>query len=159
MFCMARRRKNPYAVALGRRGGKVGGKARAANMTPKERSESARNAVMARWAMQRGTRVVDSKTENWLKFQRLVKKWKKQRGASSSITETIAMPAYQEIIGMGEKAVPLLLAQLRSEGDEPDQWFWALRAITGENPVKPEERGNFRKMSQAWLAWSEQYVW
>jgi hypothetical protein len=109
--------------------------------------------------MQRETFVVDSKTENWLKFQKLVKKWKKQRGASSSITETIAMPAYQEIIGMGEKAVPLLLAQLRSEGDEPDQWFWALRAITGENPVKPEERGNFRKMSQAWLAWSEQYVW
>jgi hypothetical protein len=88
-----------------------------------------------------------------------VRKWKKQRGARSSITETVAMPAYQEIIGMGEKAIPLLLAQLRSEGDQPDQWFWALRAITGENPVKPEEQGNFRKMSQAWLKWSEQYVW
>lgn len=50
MICMAKRRKNPYAVALGRRGGKVGGKARAAIMTPEERSESARNAVMARWA-------------------------------------------------------------------------------------------------------------
>ncbi len=47
---MARKRKNPYAVALGRRGGKVGGKARAARMTPEERSESARNAVMTRWA-------------------------------------------------------------------------------------------------------------
>jgi hypothetical protein len=46
---VAKRRKNPYAVALGRRGGKIGGKARAANMTPEERSESARNAVMARW--------------------------------------------------------------------------------------------------------------
>jgi hypothetical protein len=47
---MVKKRKNPYAAALGRRGGKVGGKARAANMTPEERSESARNAVMARWA-------------------------------------------------------------------------------------------------------------
>ena len=46
---MAKKRKNPYAVALGRRGGKIGGKVRAANMTPEERSESARNAVMARW--------------------------------------------------------------------------------------------------------------
>lgn len=46
---MARKRKNPYAVALGRRGGKIGGKVRAANMTPAERSESARNAVKARW--------------------------------------------------------------------------------------------------------------
>ncbi len=47
---MARKRKNPYAVALGRKGGRKGGPARAANMTPEQRSESARNAVMARWA-------------------------------------------------------------------------------------------------------------
>jgi len=47
---MARKKKNPYAVALGRKGGRVGGPARAANMTPQERSESARNAVTARWA-------------------------------------------------------------------------------------------------------------
>jgi hypothetical protein len=42
--------KNPAAVALGRLGGLKGGKARAAKMTPKERSESARKAVKARWA-------------------------------------------------------------------------------------------------------------
>jgi hypothetical protein len=47
---MATKRKNPYAVALGRRGGKIGGRARAANMTPQERSEAARKAVQARWA-------------------------------------------------------------------------------------------------------------
>lgn len=41
--------KNPHAVALGRLGGKKGGKARAANMTAEERSESARNAAKARW--------------------------------------------------------------------------------------------------------------
>lgn len=43
-------RKNPAAVALGRLGGQKGGPARAANMTAEERSESARNAVKARWA-------------------------------------------------------------------------------------------------------------
>lgn len=42
-------KKNPAAVALGRLGGQKGGPARAANMTPEERSESARKAVMARW--------------------------------------------------------------------------------------------------------------
>ena len=42
-------RKNPYAVALGRKGGLKGGPARAAKMTPEERSESARKAVQARW--------------------------------------------------------------------------------------------------------------
>ncbi len=50
MSGMATKRKNPYAVALGRKGGRKGGPARAANMTPEQRSESARNAVMARWA-------------------------------------------------------------------------------------------------------------
>jgi len=46
---MVKHRKNPYAVALGRRGGKKGGPARAARMTSEERSESARKAVLARW--------------------------------------------------------------------------------------------------------------
>ena len=41
--------KNPHAVALGRLGGKKGGKARAAKMTSKERRESARRAAVARW--------------------------------------------------------------------------------------------------------------
>jgi hypothetical protein len=38
------------AVALGRQGGLKGGPARAAMLTPKQRSESARKAVNARWA-------------------------------------------------------------------------------------------------------------
>jgi hypothetical protein len=47
---VAKKSKNSYAVALGRKGGRKGGPARAANMTPEQRSESARNAVIARWA-------------------------------------------------------------------------------------------------------------
>ena len=42
--------KNKAAQELGRLGGAKGGKARAANMTPEERSEAARKAVNARWA-------------------------------------------------------------------------------------------------------------
>ncbi len=41
--------KNPYAVALGRRGGKKGGKARMLALTPEERSELGRKAAQARW--------------------------------------------------------------------------------------------------------------
>jgi hypothetical protein len=37
-------------LGLGRRGGLKGGKARAAKMTPEQRSESARKAAKARWA-------------------------------------------------------------------------------------------------------------
>lgn len=43
------KKKNPAAVMLGRLGGLKGGHARAAKMTPEERSESARKAVQARW--------------------------------------------------------------------------------------------------------------
>ena len=41
--------KNTAAVELGKLGGKKGGKARAANMTKKQRSEAARRAANARW--------------------------------------------------------------------------------------------------------------
>ena len=44
--------KNPAAVALGRLGGKKGGKARAAKLTPEQRSEIARKAARARWTPQ-----------------------------------------------------------------------------------------------------------
>jgi hypothetical protein len=41
--------KDPAAVALGRRGGLKGGKARAAKLTPEQRSEIAKKAAAARW--------------------------------------------------------------------------------------------------------------
>jgi hypothetical protein len=41
--------KDPAAVALGRRGGLKGGRARAEKMTAEERRESARRAAHARW--------------------------------------------------------------------------------------------------------------
>ena len=44
--------KDPAAVALGRKGGLKGGKARAEKMTPEERSEAAKKAAQARWSRQ-----------------------------------------------------------------------------------------------------------
>jgi hypothetical protein len=42
--------KDPAAVALGRRGGLKGGKARAESMSPEQRAEIARRAAAKRWA-------------------------------------------------------------------------------------------------------------
>jgi hypothetical protein len=42
-------RKNPHAVALGRKGGLIGGVVRAERLTPEKRSEIARIAASARW--------------------------------------------------------------------------------------------------------------
>jgi hypothetical protein len=43
------RAKNPAAVALGRLGGKKGGKARAESLSEERRSEIARKAAATRW--------------------------------------------------------------------------------------------------------------
>lgn len=44
--------KNPAAVALGRLGGLKGGKARAAKLSAKKRSEIAKKAALTRWKKQ-----------------------------------------------------------------------------------------------------------
>lgn len=94
-------------------------------------------------------------TDDWLKFLALVRQWRNERGAMSSITEAAVCPAYQSIIGMGYTAVPFLIAQLQSEGDDPDQWFWALKAITGADPVAEADRGDFRAMAKSWIEWAQ----
>lgn len=54
--------KDPAAVALGRKGGLKGGKARAASMTKIQRAASARKAATARWAKSKPTRKPQIKT-------------------------------------------------------------------------------------------------
>ena len=88
-----------------------------------------------------------------VEFLRLRDKWHEERGIASSLTQIVACPSYLRIIGMGKKAVPLILRELEEEGDEPDFWFWALEAITGDNPVPPADIGDMRAMARAWLEW------
>lgn len=88
-----------------------------------------------------------------VRFRRLAQIWREERGPMSSLTEMVMHPAYQEIIGMGRDAVPLLLRELERE---PDHWFAALRAITGVDPVPSTMRGRVRQMAQAWLTWARE---
>lgn len=84
------------------------------------------------------------------RFQILAQRWKKDTAHLSNIGKKALHPAYQEIIGMGKAAIPLLLAELHRD---PDDWFWALHAITGAQPVPAESRGNLKEMAAAWLQW------
>lgn len=86
------------------------------------------------------------------RFRELVRQWKEATAYLSSITDMSMHPAYQQIIGMGEAAVPLLFEELRRE---PDHWFWALKSITGEDPVAPDDRGKLDRMTHAWLEWAQ----
>lgn len=92
------------------------------------------------------------------KFKALAAQWKKERGISSSLTKAVLCPSYQKIIGLGPDAIPLILERLREEGDRPDFWFWALECLTGENPVREDDMGNFRAMAKAWLDWSYRHA-
>ena len=83
-------------------------------------------------------------------FAHLAKKWKRETWFHSSVTDKCMHPAYLQIIGMGKDAVPLILSELKQHGGH---WFWALRAITGANPVADEYRGQMDKMTEAWLKW------
>jgi hypothetical protein len=84
------------------------------------------------------------------RFQRLASDWKEQSRYLSNTAQMAMLKSYQRIIGMGWVGVPLILEELQRE---PDQWFWALEAITGENPVPPESAGKVRLMAQAWIEW------
>ncbi len=88
-----------------------------------------------------------------IKFNSLKIEWEFDTFLLSSTTQISMHPAYQEIIGMGEKAIPLILNDLKQQ---EGFWFWALNAITGEDPVTPENRGNIENMTEAWLKWGEE---
>jgi hypothetical protein len=91
------------------------------------------------------------------KFQALRLQWHEQRGISSSATAIVMCEAYQRIIGLGPAALPIIFAQLNSEGDRPDLWSWALRMITQQNPVPDEFRGNGKAIARFWLEWARQH--
>src|SRR5436189_3535977 len=86
-------------------------------------------------------------------FHNLVSDWRKGRGPVSSVTQMVMHPSYQRIIGLGQPAIPLILGEMKQQ---PDQWFWALKAISGENPVPQEHAGDVKRMTEDWLNWGSE---
>ncbi len=84
------------------------------------------------------------------RFQDLANEWKRESRYLSNTVQMAMLRSYQRIIGMGPAAVPLILEELQHE---PGQWFWALEAITGQNPVPAEDAGLMRAKATAWVEW------
>ena len=105
---------------------------------------------MSEWSRSRNTAGTGALEE---RFHQLVQAWRADVGPTSSLTEMAMHPAYQQIVGMGPEAVPLLLRELERQ---PDHWFWALKAITGVDPVQPHERGKLEEMAKAWVQWGRE---
>lgn len=88
-----------------------------------------------------------------IRFSTLKVEWEADTAHLSSITEIAMHPAYQQIIGMGPIGIPLILSEMKTK---PGHWFWALKSITGEDPVLPEHRGQIVQMTEAWLRWGKE---
>lgn len=87
------------------------------------------------------------------RFRRDAAEWKKASRHLSNSAQMAMLPSYQRIIGLGLPVVALILQELQRE---PDQWFWALEAITAQNPVLPEHLGKVREMTEDWVEWGKQ---
>lgn len=97
-------------------------------------------------------------TELATTFYQLVEQWKTETRGISSTEQLSLHPAYQQIIGMGPNVIPLLLRELENNSG---RWFWALKSISREEPVTPEQRGKTKEMIAAWLNWGREkgYTW
>ena len=84
------------------------------------------------------------------RFSSLADAWADQTAHMSLLTQRATHATYQSIIALGPKVVPLILQRLEAQ---PDYWFWALRFLTGQNPVHPDDAGDFPAMTRAWLDW------
>ena len=85
-------------------------------------------------------------------FDRLSGKWKRETAHLSSPTMIAEHRAYREVVGMGLVSIPLILQDLQNA---PAMWFMALREITGELPIREQDRGDIEAMRAAWIDWGE----
>ena len=102
---------------------------------------------------ERGTTGLTDQIDDELRreFSLLADEWHEATDHLSSPNQIAMQFAYQRIIGKGWRVLPLIFEDLEARGG---QWYWALRAITGENPVPETHVGRIKLMKQDWLDWA-----
>ena len=94
---------------------------------------------------------IDYRRNNFaIKFDELASEVEQDCMLVSSPSQIALHPAYQKIIGMGERIIPLLIKKLN---EIPTMWFWALESISGYNPVPQNHKGNIPVMVKDWQNW------
>ena len=83
-------------------------------------------------------------------FKDYSQKWYSETMFFSSPDKIVSHPDYQKIIHMGPKVIPYILEELKKQ---PHFWFFALRQLTGVNPVPLEIQGKINLMTASWLEW------
>lgn len=100
------------------------------------------------------------KVDAWLKsqdaidvakeFRRLTKQMEGRLGPTSRLREWLFSEEYVAIVGLGPRVVPHLLVDLRKH---VRPWFFALRALTRQDPTVGVSPGNFEELARHWVAW------
>ena len=85
------------------------------------------------------------------RFYKLKSQWKKDTCMYSLMDQIANHYAYQEIINMGPKAIPLIMNDLKKNG--PQHWYTALATIVGASPILTAHRGCMHLMMEDWLNW------
>ena len=84
------------------------------------------------------------------RFAELTAAWKDGTRFSSRMNSMAEHPAFREIVAMGEKAVPLLLADLEKNGGFG---FLALKEITGADPPIPAGHVGDKVICDGWIGY------
>jgi hypothetical protein len=87
-------------------------------------------------------------------FNELSIKWKSETGLFSTTFHKVANDSYFDIIGLGQEVVPILLHDMQKPTGTA-HWHTALKAITKENPVPPEDLNKSKKVKEAWILWGK----
>jgi hypothetical protein len=86
-------------------------------------------------------------------FARLASEWVAATEFQSSATAVATHPAGRQIIGLGEAAIPLILAELAA--NPAPRWFPLLAELAGELPagLRAAAEGNVVQVAHAWIEW------
>ena len=87
------------------------------------------------------------------RFCELARRWSEETAFCSMSWQLVEHPAYREILGIGEAAVPWILREMEHG---TARWSYALEDITGENPAADAKADNFAQVREAWLAWGHE---
>ena len=104
------------------------------------------------WVVVQGAprRMLTSTPEIEHVFTALKDRWLRETKFISSDTDIVLHESYQQIMALGPAALPLVFREVQAGGG---LWFWALKSITRDDPVSPEDIGVVPRMAAAWLRW------
>ena len=85
-----------------------------------------------------------------LEFNDRAERWRRETSFQSSLVAQFMHEDYQFIMAKGTEVIPLILGRLKKV---PENWFWALKHLAGEDVAKDTD--NPSDAAKAWIKWGK----